>query len=232
METGFQTVPIARIQKAGWNYKAEDAQMSEKLKANFERNGQIENIIIRELPGGDFEVINGNHRIDVMRDLGYADAYCYNLGNVSLVEAQRIALETNETKFHANPIRLAEILKNITPSVGIEGLARTVAFSPAQINAHIIMGTHSDSYPKPPDITPTPVKETKGETYTVSDGDPLERYEPDAEQTNATVKYLTICLPMNVYEAYVKDVKGMYEENVTDAQIFEEMMSVFLLQEN
>ena len=65
---GFIEIPTDKLVKADWNYKTEDQEKQEKLKENIKRNGQIENIIIRELETGFFEVVNGNHRLSVLKD--------------------------------------------------------------------------------------------------------------------------------------------------------------------
>ena len=68
---GFIEVPIDKLVKADWNYKTEDDKKQEKLKENIKRNGQIENILIRELDTGYYEVVNGNHRLSVLKELKF-----------------------------------------------------------------------------------------------------------------------------------------------------------------
>lgn len=56
-------IPVNKLKKADWNYKKDDEILLNKLINNIKKNGQIENLIVRELPDGYFEVINGNHGI-------------------------------------------------------------------------------------------------------------------------------------------------------------------------
>lgn len=127
---------IDRMVSAKWNYKQEDKEKSEKLLNIFQRVGQVENIIIRELKNGKLEVVNGNHRLETMRKLKWKEAYCFNIGRVSLVEAQRIALETNETKFIADPLKLSEIIVNIAKEYTIKDLGATLPYSENEIEAY------------------------------------------------------------------------------------------------
>lgn len=113
MEKGYHNIEIDRLVKAGWNYKENNDALMEKLINNIKRNGQIENIIIRELDTGFFEVVNGNHRLDALNAIGSKTVYCYNLGQISESQAKRIAVETNETKFQSSEESLAEILREI-----------------------------------------------------------------------------------------------------------------------
>lgn len=114
-------VPIEKLVAADWNYKIDDTAkakfMMDKLKSNLKRNGQIENIIIRELDTGFFEVVNGNHRYMALKDLGWTECVAYNLGAVDLPTAKRIAVATNETKFENDPLRLAGIVKELAEGV-------------------------------------------------------------------------------------------------------------------
>ena len=65
---GWTDVKVSHLSKAAWNYKDEDAEQTKKLIANFKRNGQVENLQIRQRGNGSYEVVNGNHRLDVMNE--------------------------------------------------------------------------------------------------------------------------------------------------------------------
>ena len=126
---GFIEIPTDKLVKADWNYKTEDPEKQEKLKENIKRNGQIENIIIRELETGFFEVVNGNHRLSVLKDLKIKTTHSYNLGKISQAQAIRIAIETNETKFDTDSITLAERVKELTEEFDIQDLVNTLPYS-------------------------------------------------------------------------------------------------------
>lgn len=125
---GFCDLPIGVLVKASWNYKADDDVILEKLTENMRRNGQIENIIVRELGGGQYEIVNGNHRLDAMRTLGMKTVKCYNLGSISEAQAKRIAVETNETRFPSNDDSLNNLLLELTTEFDIDDLIETLPF--------------------------------------------------------------------------------------------------------
>jgi len=133
MEKGFINIDITKLVKADWNYKEENENLTDKLINNIKRNGQIENIIIRELDTGFYEVVNGNHRYDALKKLKYKKVYAYNFGQISLSHAQRIAIETNETKFESDNIKLAELIKEITNEFSKEDLALTLPYNEEEI---------------------------------------------------------------------------------------------------
>ena len=127
-------MPITSLVKADWNYKMNDNLLSEKLANNIKRNGQIENIIIRELDTGFFEVVNGNHRLDVLKSIGYLDVHCFNLGSISESQAKRIAVETNETRFESDIKLLSETITSILEEFSLDEIEITMPFTEDEIN--------------------------------------------------------------------------------------------------
>ena len=125
---------IDKLVKADWNYKEQDEEQSENLIGNMKRNGQVENIIVRKLETGFFEVVNGNHRLDVMNKLGINNVVVCNRGKLSLAEAQRLAIETNETKFQSDNIKLAEIIKEMSLEFKDEDLLKTLPYNEEELN--------------------------------------------------------------------------------------------------
>lgn len=130
-------VGVDKLVKANWNYKEDNDELKEKLKENIKRNGQIENIIVRELDTGFLEIVNGNHRYDAMVELGIKEVVVYNLGKISVEQAIRTAIETNETKFENNWIKYSDLIKEISNVYGIEDLERTLPHSAYEINKFI-----------------------------------------------------------------------------------------------
>lgn len=130
---GYCEIPISSLIKAKWNYKEDNDAKLQKLIAGIKRNGQIENIIVREVARGKFEVINGNHRYDAMVKLKRATAICFNLGKVTLPFAQRLAVETNETRFESNGRTLAKLIKDIAEEYTAIDLATTFPYDQEEI---------------------------------------------------------------------------------------------------
>lgn len=129
----YKAVPIDKLVKAAWNYKTDDPALLEKLKANIKRNGQVENLLVRQLPTGFYEVVNGNHRYDALVQLEATEAVVFDLGTISDAQARRIAVETNETKFDTDNIRLAELIKEIRVEFDADELAESMPYSEEEL---------------------------------------------------------------------------------------------------
>ena len=128
-ELGYKLMPISKLVKADWNYKEEEEKQSEKLLNNFKRNGQLENILVRLLDTGYYEVVNGNHRLDVMNNLGYDNVVVMDLGEITQQEAIRKAIETNETKFKSDTLKLAELLGELTEEFGADEIVNSLPYN-------------------------------------------------------------------------------------------------------
>ena len=116
----FKVLPVKDIKKADWNYKDDDEELSGKLAENIKEHGQVQNIIVRVLEDDSYEIVNGNHRLDVFVNLGIEKVYACDLGKISLEAAKRIAIETNETTFQADPTKLAGLIGKILEEISQE----------------------------------------------------------------------------------------------------------------
>jgi len=133
----YQLIPIDKLSEADWNYKETDTEeaavLIPKLKANIGKNGQVENIIVRE-KGKGFEVVNGNHRLVAMREIGRKKVICYNCGKLSKNQAVKLAIETNESKFKADTIKLAKLIKELSQEFPLAELYETMPYSEQEID--------------------------------------------------------------------------------------------------
>lgn len=127
--TKYKLIPLNKLVSAKWNYKKDEPQKLEKLINNLKRNGQVENLIVRLLDTGFYEVVNGNHRLEAFKKLHLEKAICYDLGKVSTQEAKRLAIETNETKFEVDQIKLAENIVDIAGEFTLEDFSQTSPYS-------------------------------------------------------------------------------------------------------
>lgn len=122
-------LPIASLIKAAWNYKADDKALSEKLTNNIRKNGQVETIIVRPLNDSLYEVVNGNHRLEALLELKYESVLCIDVGPISEIQAKRLALETNETRFLSDPNKIGVILSELTNVYSADDLISTMGLS-------------------------------------------------------------------------------------------------------
>ncbi|MCL5992355.1 MAG: ParB N-terminal domain-containing protein [Bacteroidetes bacterium] len=125
----YKIFPIELLVPANWNYKTDDAFMAQQLLNNIKRNGQIVTCQLRLLDTGYYEVVDGNHRLVAFYKLGKKFVIAYDHGKISLDEARRIAVETNETNFDADVEKLSKLLQEIKIVFPEDDLMSTMPFS-------------------------------------------------------------------------------------------------------
>lgn len=144
----WKIIPLSKIVKNNYNYKGMDDFMSMRLKNNIERNGQVQNIIVRELDSGKYEIVNGEHRIDEMRKLKKKHAMCFNVGAVSRDDAVLLMIETNETNFDPNLYELGGLLSDIKNDVSVEDMVYELPYESDEIDRLIDLSMIEDSEPQ------------------------------------------------------------------------------------
>lgn len=137
--TGWTMIPLNKLMFAAWNYKTDDEFKEQQLLNNIEKNGQIENLIVREGPKGMLEVVNGNHRLAVMQKLGFTECMVFSLGKVSEAHAKRVAVETNETKFASDHMKLSKTMAELMHSFGEAELQKTMPFTVPELKSFVEM---------------------------------------------------------------------------------------------
>ncbi len=130
-----EMVPLSRLRKAPWNYKTNNHTLTAKLARNIERNGQVENLVVRNLPDGSLEIVNGNHRFDALEALGKEYAWVLNLGDITEIQAKRVAIELNETHFANDETVLAHRLRELMKDFSLEDLTATLPYDEAELKA-------------------------------------------------------------------------------------------------
>lgn len=184
----FTSIAIEKLVPADWNYKKFDnLDMQKKLVANIKKNGQVENIIVREIEKGFFEVVNGNHRFLAMKELKYTEVMCCNMGKISLNQAKRIAVETNETGFDADESKLAALLNDVILSE--EDFHETNPFTEDQMKEFNALNLDDEEIE---DVTPSAKKTQKTKTISSLAGDKyttlkLEATPETAEEFTALI---------------------------------------------
>lgn len=129
----FIVLPVAKLQKAPWNYKKDDEFKAGQLVNNIKKNGQMENIIVREIEKDVYEVVNGNHRLDAVITLGRKKIIAFNAGKISQGQAERLAIVTNETRFESDQVKLAQLITKMSQEFPLEDLAKELPWTEEQI---------------------------------------------------------------------------------------------------
>lgn len=136
----YKELPIEKLIEANWNYKETDTEqaktLAQKLINNIDSDGQIENIIVRQLDNDLYEVINGNHRLKALQALGHEKVIVCDLEKVSIHKAKKIAIKTNELKFKRDEAQFAELIGTLLEEDNLTDLAEELPFSADEIDSY------------------------------------------------------------------------------------------------
>ncbi|MDZ4806466.1 MAG: ParB/RepB/Spo0J family partition protein [Candidatus Eisenbacteria bacterium] len=121
---GAKLVPIADLVPHPLNSNRLPDDLREKLKAHIKRTGRYPFIVVRPHPdeAGKYQVLDGHHRIQVLRDLGHTDARC-DVWQVSDREAKLLLATLNRLEGSDQPILRAKLIHELLGEMNLEDLA-------------------------------------------------------------------------------------------------------------
>ena len=67
---------LDRLSEAPWNPNVMDFTMMSRLRESIVRYGLVENLVVRPLQDGCYEILSGNQRLQVLKELGCTEAPC------------------------------------------------------------------------------------------------------------------------------------------------------------
>jgi hypothetical protein len=128
----MELIPIKLIKTNEYHCKNRAAEVSNKLRASLIKTGQIKNIIVRKLSDGNYEVVKGNTILEMMREEGFTEVWCFDLGDISLHQAWLIYLQTisvNEYNF----VAVSELVNQLLSVIDISDIEKVTAFNIAEL---------------------------------------------------------------------------------------------------
>jgi DNA modification methylase len=129
-------VDIERLVEAEWNANRVSPGRLAKIRRSIEQFGLVENFVARPHPGQPdcFEVLSGNHRLRILKDLGYQQA------PVVVVEyddakARLLAQTLNRTRGVDDPKKYAQLLETVLADFAVEEVTALLPETEATIDA-------------------------------------------------------------------------------------------------
>ena len=122
-------VPIAQLRPNPWNPNSMDDSMLAMERASIEKFGFVSSLLVREAEDGEFEIIDGEHRWRIARQLNMEELPCWSVGKVSDLVAKELTLALREIHGEHDPVRVQAILRDIARSDPAENLRSILPYS-------------------------------------------------------------------------------------------------------
>jgi len=121
---GPKMIPLDDLVAHPLNSNVMPADLQEKLRAHIRRTGRYPFLVVRPHPEqpGKFQVLDGHHRVAILRDLGHREARC-DVWEVDDHEAKLLLATLNRLAGQDVPIRRAELIHELLGEMSAEDLA-------------------------------------------------------------------------------------------------------------
>jgi ParB-like chromosome segregation protein Spo0J len=131
---GTKLVPLDDLVPHPLNANVMPEELREKLKAHIRRTGRYPFLVVRPHPEADgkFQVLDGHHRLAVLRDLGHREARC-DVWEVKDREAKLLLATLNRLEGQDVPARRAQLLHELLGEMSLDDLAGLLPETDKQI---------------------------------------------------------------------------------------------------
>ena len=109
-------LPIRQLRPAEWNSNEVGPEMMARLRESISLFGLVENLVVRPIGKEFYEVLSGNHRLQVLADIGMETAPCLVV-DLDDSRARLLAQALNHIRGEDNPGLRAEVLRQVLESV-------------------------------------------------------------------------------------------------------------------
>jgi len=131
---GTMNIPIDDLYAPPQTANVMDDGLLEKLKAHIKQSKRYPFLIVRPHPDrqGKYQMLDGHHRIQVLKDLNYETARC-DVWDVSNKEAKVLLATLNRLEGQDQPLRRAQLVHDLLADISMSDLAGLLPENDKQI---------------------------------------------------------------------------------------------------
>lgn len=121
-------IPLDLLKEAPWNPNRMDAATLAKLKISISRFGLVENLVVRAISDDNYEILSGNHRLRLLKEMNIKTAPCL-IVEVDDAKARLLAQALNhlqgEDDIGLKAVMMEKILDSLSQEEVLEILPET-----------------------------------------------------------------------------------------------------------
>ncbi len=121
---GARMIPIDDLVAHPLNSNVMPEDLKEKLKVQIGRTKRYPYLVVRPHPddAGKFQVLDGHHRVAILRELGHTEARC-DVWDVDDREAKLLLATLNRLQGQDQPMRRAQLIHELLGEMSLDDLA-------------------------------------------------------------------------------------------------------------
>lgn len=120
-----------------WNPNRMTGAMYEKARESIETYGFIDPLTVREIGYDKYQIIDGEHRFNVGREIGMTEFPCVNLGLIDDARAKKLTIILNELHGQADPDRMGTLLQDILDDTSLDDLLVALPYDEAILSGFL-----------------------------------------------------------------------------------------------
>lgn len=136
--TALVEVPLAKLEPHPANANLMSDDLRKKLAANIRRSGKYPPLIVRPIGDGQFQLLDGEQRWHVLRDLGETHAWCVTW-KCSNEDALLLLATLNRLEGQDVPGRRAALVAELSAQQSLAELARLLPEDEAELSATLAL---------------------------------------------------------------------------------------------
>jgi ParB-like chromosome segregation protein Spo0J len=131
---GARMISLDHLRPHPLNTNVMPEDLRAKLLAHIKCTGRYPFIVVRPHPEepGEFEILDGHHRIEILRELGHSEARC-DVWNVDDREAKLLLATLNRLEGQDLPMRRAQLIHELLGEMPLDDLAGLLPETDQQI---------------------------------------------------------------------------------------------------
>lgn len=162
MQGKLLSLTTAQIAPNPWNPNKQNEQVYQATMDALKKHGQVAPLVVRstnhKMPDGRlrvYELIDGEHRLRALNELGIGKCHVYNLGEVPDSIAKKLTIMLGTTRGDMDPLKLGELYSALLDELDMEDLLEGVPTDEEEISRLIELADLDwDTTPLPEDFDP------------------------------------------------------------------------------
>ena len=132
-------VSTAKLVPNPWNFNRMTPDEFRGVIESLKRFGRVYPCVVRDLPGGRYEIIDGEHRWRAHLQLAMKKIKIKSLGKVSDEIAKELTVILNETRGEPDPKKLSMMIKEFVEKDGFENVTIRFPYDEAKLRDMLIV---------------------------------------------------------------------------------------------